>query len=414
MTSLSLLMWIVLAVALQLAVLLVFVLRRHRRDYQALPNRAATLNSPITQKPMNAPAPASWPGLRRFRVERKTVEDAAQSVCSFYLVPEDNKALPSFSPGQYLTFQLDIPTAQGGTEQITRCYTLSDAPHPDYYRVSIKRVPPPAGSHFAPGRSSNFFHDHVAVGGRLQALAPAGHFFLDHGMDPVVLVGGGIGITPMLSMLNWCLAKQQGREIWLFYGVRHGRERVMKSHLEALAAAYPNFRLRIYVSDPLPDDITGHDYQQRGRINIETLRMQLPLKPYHFYVCGPTPMMESLVPALEDWGVPQARIHFESFGPASIKLKAAMPQEGTAGIIVTFANSGKQLPWQPAFGSLLEFAEANGIAVKSGCRSGCCGACLTKLQAGEISYRQPPDFDPKPGDCLLCVGTPKTDITIEA
>ena len=80
---------------------------------------------------------------------------------------------------------------------------------------------------------------------------------------------------------------------------------------------------------------------------------------------------------------------------------------------MTFAKSGKQLPWQPASGSLLEFAEANGITVESGCRAGGCGSCQTTIRAGEVSYRQEPEFDPEPGNCLLCVSIPKTSVTLE-
>lgn len=421
MTSLVLLFWIVSAIALQLAIYLGIGFWRHWQGYQALREGAQELNLPVTRDSLKndeSEVPvAAWTGFRTFHVERKIVEDAANSVCSFYLKPEDGQALPAFLPGQFLTFRLDIPKAEGGSEQIIRCYSLSDAPRQDGYRVSIKRAMPPGGSQVPAGRSSSYFHDQVAVGSQLQVRAPSGHFHIDRSDAPVVLVGGGIGITPMLSMLNWCLAEQPGREVWLFYGVRHGRELVMKSHLEALAAAHPNFHLRFCFSDPLADDIAGRDYHHGGRIDVQLLRGQLPLKPYHFYICGPTPLMESLVPALEDWGVPDAHIHYEAFGPASIKRKqAAAPAVAVAAdsdIVVTFAKSGKQLQWQPASGSLLEFAEANGIAVDSGCRAGGCGSCQTTIRAGEVSYRQEPEFDPEPGNCLLCVSIPKTSVTLE-
>ena len=151
MTSLSLLLWILLGIALQLAVYLGISFWRHWLDYQALHSRAVELNLPVTLKappPISEPCVAAWLGFRTFRVDRKAIEDAVQSVCSFYLVPEDGQALPSFLPGQFLTFRLDLPRQTGGSEQIIRCYSLSDAPSRDRYRVSIKRVPPPKGSLF--------------------------------------------------------------------------------------------------------------------------------------------------------------------------------------------------------------------------------------------------------------------------
>ncbi len=422
MTSLVLLFWIVLGIAMQLAIYLGFGFWRHWRNYQSLRNNAEELNLPVNQDVSSddepEPAVAAWSGFRAFRVERKVVEDAAQSVCSFYLKPLDGQPLPQFFPGQFLTFRLDIPNAAGDREQLLRCYSLSDAPRQDGYRVSIKRALPPGGSQVPPGRSSSYFHDQVVVGNRLQVRAPSGHFHIDRSDAPVVMIGGGIGITPMLSMLNWCLAEQPGREIWLFYGVRNGRELVMKSHLVALATKYPNFNLRFCFSNPLSEDVAERDYQHRGRIDVQLLRMHLSLKPYHFYICGPSPMLESIVPALEDWGVPDAHIHFEAFGPASIKLRqstitAAQTETADADIVVTFARSGKQLRWQPATGSLLEFAEANGITANSGCRAGGCGSCQVTIRNGEVTYRQPPEYDPEPGSCLLCVCIPKTSVTLE-
>jgi ferredoxin-NADP reductase len=224
----------------------------------------------------------------------------------------------------------------------------------------------------------------------------------------------------MLSMLNWCITRQPNREVWLFYGVRNSREAAMTEHLSTVAATHPNLHLNICFSDPLPVDQPGGNFHHYGRVDVSLFRRLLPLKPYHFYICGPTPMMETLVPALEDWGVPDSRIHFEAFGPASIKRRGTpavpetAPPSDAGEIMVTFATSGKQVPWAPTAGSLLEFAEANGVSVNSGCRAGGCGSCQTTIQAGEVSYRQTPDFDPEPGSCLLCVCMPKTDVTLEA
>jgi ferredoxin len=130
-------------------------------------------------------------------------------------------------------------------------------------------------------------------------------------------------------------------------------------------------------------------------------------------------MMASMVAGLEDWGIPDARIHFEAFGPASVKRRtsvtpASPAQEAVTDIQVTFARTGTTATWRRSAGTLLEFAEQEGIAVDSSCRSGACGTCRTTITAGEVSYNQPPDYDPEPGTCLLCVCTPKTSVTLEA
>lgn len=426
MTSLKLLSWIAGSVLLQLAIYLGIGFWRHWAAYLALRHKVNDLDvaiSPLEVASATETLPPAWIGLRTFRVTRKTMEDAGQTICSFELMPQDGQALKPFFPGQFLTFSLDIPTDAASSQPVVRCYSISNAPDSSHYRVSIKRAPAPANTLLPAGRSSNFFHDQVMEGSLLQLRAPAGHFYIDHSTAPVVLIGGGVGITPMLSMLNWCLTQQTGREVWLFYGVRHSQELVLQTQLEAMAAAHPNFHLHFCLSDAAPEELADQKYHRRGRVDVALLRLLLPLKPYHYYICGPTPMLQSLVPALEDWGVPDSRIHFEAFGPASIKRKkaasaahAGAPDAAavTGDIMVMFAKSGKHLAWHADADSLLDFAEAKGIQVDSGCRAGGCGSCQTTITSGEVTYRQTPDFDPEPGTCLLCVCTPKTSVTLEA
>src|SRR5471032_733212 len=195
-----------------------------------------------------------WNGIRKFSVAKKVPETS--DAASFYLTPHDKKPLPAFKPGQYLTFELEVP---GQKKKTVRCYSLSDAARPDYYRVTIKRCPPSKAEHPA-GLASNFFHDHIHEGAILDVKAPGGHFFLDTSkQSPVVLISGGVGITPCVSMMNEILESGVKREIWWFYGVRNGSEHIMKDHVAALAEKYDFIHLHVCYSNPAPTDQLGKD-----------------------------------------------------------------------------------------------------------------------------------------------------------
>jgi ferredoxin-NADP reductase len=362
--------------------------------------------------------PSAWAGYKEFVVQRRTPEDRNGDVCSFHLVPADGARLPAFRPGRYLTFKLEIPYGEGGsTKTVVRCYSLSDRPRSDLYRVSIKRVPAPPGRTELPcGTASNHFHDRIREGTRLAVRAPSGHFHLiEDGDLPIVLIAGGIGITPMLSILNALAHWADPREVWLFYGVRNGTEHIMKEHLETLRDTHPGFHLRVVYANPSEEDIPGIDYHHRGYIDIRLLQEVLNLGRYEFYVCGPPAMMEALVPALETAGVPTSNIHYESFGPASLNRGQTSAQtQAKSPVTVRFGKSGTSVSWDPsASESLLELAEDQGIRVDSGCRAGSCGCCETRIEAGEVLYRQQPDADVRPGHCLLCIATPTTNLTLD-
>lgn len=437
MTTLELFFYIMLGVFVQIALFALVMVVRHFRSYRFLQKRMAGLDAEPSPEPvlqdvkdmlpdaLTGKVPL-WKGARTFKVARKVFEDPAELVCSFYLEPTDGGPLPDYKPGQFLTFQLNVfdPVADA-QKDIVRCYSLSDAPGNSYYRVSIKRaLPPPNNPDAPPGLSSNHFHDNVQEGDELAVKAPSGHFFLERGDSPIVLIAGGIGITPMLSMLNATIKHESNREVWLFYGVRNSFDHAMKAHFEVLASVHQNFHLHVCYSDPLAEDTLGTDYQHAGFVDIGLLRQTLSFQIHDFFICGPRPMMEALVPALEEWGVPDQHIHYESFGPASItrasrKAAPTVPNteaEGSlqAPVSVTFSKSNKTVAWDGSSDTLLDFAEKHGIEIDSGCRAGGCGSCQTRIQSGEVSYIQAPDFDPEPGTCLMCVSRPKQDLTVEA
>lgn len=388
----------------------------------ALSRRGVATEAPIADIDAAKPSTGAWPGWREFRVARRVFEDARRTQCSFYLEPVDGAPLPAFQPGQFLTFKLPVAAAHrpDGQGSITRCYSLSDRPDEARYRVTIKRVPAPREQPQAPpGASSNHFHDRIGVGDVVLVKAPAGRFILDpHADVPAVLIAGGIGITPMMSMLRWSLEEQPQRPLLLYYGVRNGGEQAFKEQLSALAAAHPNLHLEIAYSRPGEGDVAGRDYRHLGHVDIDLLRRTLPHGRHQFYACGPPPMMQSLTAALRDWGVPAADIHYEAFGPASVNREPVAPPAGRAdqalACEVRFRRSGRTLTWDGADANLLDFAERHGVTVESGCRSGGCGSCETRLISGTVGYEHTPDHDVAPGHCLLCVGAPQSPLVLEA
>lgn len=357
----------------------------------------------------------TWNGFRKFTVAKKEFEGG--DICSFYLMPHDQRPLPEFHPGQYLTFKLNIP---GQNKPVIRCYSLSDGPRTDYYRVSIKRVPAPRNEpDLPPGLSSNFFHDQVNEGDILDVKAPSGQFFLDTDRAfPVVLIGGGIGITPVLSMLNQIVSSGVKREVWFFYGVRNGDEHVMADHLKQVAEAHDNIKMFICYSDPREgQDQKDVHYTHGERVSIDLFKQVLPSNNFQYYFCGPPPMMNSLFEGLKDWGAPEDAIHYEAFGPATVKKKAqadAADKAESPTLSVEFAKSGKVVSWQTAEQSLLELAEANDVALDFGCRAGNCGSCLVAIKQGDVDYLSEPGDKPEQGSCLACVCVPKSNLVLDA
>ena len=356
-------------------------------------------------------------GFRTLVVDRKVAE--SDTITSFYLVPEDAKPLPSFIPGQFLPFRLDIP---GQPAPLTRTYSLSDRPNVEYYRLSIKREPPPGDRpDLPPGRSSTYFHDRVEAGTRLRARSPRGKFYLDpKGERPVALISAGVGLTPMISMLNAIVAAGSGRPVWFIHGARNGREHAMGAHVRAVAGENDNVRAHIVYSRPLPDDVEGRDHDARGRVDGDLLKRLLPGNDLDFYLCGPTQFMKSLYNGLLGWGVPEDRIHYEFFGPGSALTEgdgaeaAADCVECSAEIEVTFSRSGLTAKWNPSFASILDMAEGLGLAPDYSCRSGICHTCACALEDGEVEYVEEPLDPPDPGSVLICCAKPKTDLVVNA
>lgn len=353
---------------------------------------------------------ATWNGLRKFRVAEK--RDEGGDIASFLLEPHDGKPIPTFRPGQYLTLSLKVP---GRNRPEVRCYSLSEAPGLDRYRITVKRLHDPA-----PGTVSTLLHVSVNEGDLIDLLAPAGDFYLDLSrVRPVVLVAGGVGLTPLLSILNTLAAEGFDREVWLFYGVREPGDAIMFEHLGELARQNPDrFHLHVCYSRCEESDLPREPgvESHAGTVTVERFETLLPSSDYDFYVCGPPPMMDSITHGLRDWGVPDDRVFFESFGPASV-TSTPRAEEVAAGsdgrLVVTFARSGVEQAWNPAAGNLLQFALDQQIDIPSGCRAGNCGTCVTAIRSGEIDYLKPPGNPPDTGSCLACICVPDTNLVLD-
>lgn len=352
----------------------------------------------------------SWTGHRKFEVARREVACGDEMICSFYLVPHDKRSLPSYRPGQFLTFQFDVPDER---KPVVRCYSLSDAPDPERYRISVKRLPAPKDKDVPPGLASNYLHDHVAEGDILDVKAPSGQFYLDETHDrPVVLIGGGVGVTPMLSMLNHVVSNGSNREVHFFHGVSHGGEQMARGHVAEVEREHENVHVHICYSRPRAEDVQGRDFDHEGRVTVELFKEVLPSSNFEYYICGPPPMMSAIFEDLREWGVPESDIKFEAFGPATVKKRKGEGEAESAR--VTFANSDKTVEWSDPSQTLLELAEEHGVPIDFGCRVGNCHTCLVATKEGEISYITDPDEMPEEGSCLTCIGVPEGDVVLDA
>lgn len=348
-----------------------------------------------------------WQDWRKFEVERIVQE--AEGIRSFYLKPHDKKVIPAFYPGQFLTFKLSLPSGQS----LTRCYSLSEAPEvKEHYRVTIKHIQA-TETHLA-GLASSYFHEQLKEGDILNVKPPSGQFYLQQNSQrPVVLIGGGIGVTPVLSMLNSICAMESERETWFFYGVRNGDEQIAVQALRQKEQQHKNLRIIICYSAPRAKEVEGQDYTVQGRISVPLLQRFLPSNNYEFYICGPDAMMASLTEQLAQWQVPEEDIFFEAFGPSSVRKTVSNAGDEKT-FQVTFAKSGVSTLWSSDRGSLLELAEAEGLSPDAGCRAGNCGTCLVAVKEGEVDYLASAGSQPEQGSCLLCVCKPKGDIVLDA
>ncbi|ATB38294.1 nitric oxide dioxygenase [Cystobacter fuscus] len=245
-----------------------------------------------------AQARGGWRGGREFRVIRKEQESA--EIISFYLAPADGGPLMDFVPGQYIGMRLVID----GVE-MRRNYSLSAVPNGESYRISVKREPN--------GKVSNHLHDRVGVGDSLELFPPAGEFTLSPSTKPLVLISGGVGITPTLAMLTAALP--QGRPIHFIHCARNAGVHAFREWVDAQAGKHPHLR-RFYCYSQVTEGAPQPDAV--GLLDRELLARWLPeARDIDVYFLGPKPFMAAIQRSLRELGVPEQQCHYEFFGPAA-------------------------------------------------------------------------------------------------
>ncbi|MCA3261344.1 MAG: 2Fe-2S iron-sulfur cluster binding domain-containing protein [Telmatospirillum sp.] len=410
MSTSLLLAFILAALLLQLGIGFGFGLRRRLRFMRA--------TVPLTAGFAPHEPRGAWVGLRRFRVVRRVFEDPAQSQCSFRLAPVDGADLVPSAPGQYLTLALKLTgaSASDAGRTILRCYSISAAPSAAEFRITVKRAERPAGKpNLPPGVATTMLLDRIADGDMLDVEAPAGRFIFDADAAlSSVFIAGGIGIAPILCMLEAALAAPStSHALHLYYGVANGADHAFKTRLGELAAAHEGFRQTVCYAAPRVEEKIGIDFDHAGFIDIALLRATLPAGRHLFYLCGPPGMMASLVPALRAWGVGEGDIRTESFGPSARGVEVPVAARPSVSFDVQFGIAGRTIAWDGRDANLLDFADRHGVALGSGCRTGACGACETRLVSGRVAYAHAPDHAVAAGMCLLCVAVPLCDLRLE-
>ena len=317
-------------------------------------------------------------------------------------------ALPfDYAPGQYLN--VAVPASEAGGAATKRSYTIASSPtRTGYCEITVKRE--------SEGVVSRFLHDRVREGAELRVSAAYGRFcFMGEGEKNILLIAGGVGVTPLMSVIRYLTDRSWPGEIALLFCFRTPADFIFGEELAQLAVRHPNLRLVPVVSGDADVGWTG----RTGRITKELIREAVPdVAARLVHLCGPKAMMDATRGFLEELGVPRARIRFEAFGPAAPVVPPApiAPSEALTLPVVSFTRSGKSAPLPPER-TVLEAAESISVAIDWSCRSGTCGSCAVKLISGKVTMEVDDgldDEDRAAGMILACQARATADVAVEA
>jgi len=365
---------------------------------------------PISAPPATAasvPVAKKWSGkLRVGRIFQETPD-----VKTFRLMNSLGGALPfSYLPGQFLT----VAIAPDG-RLMKRSYTIASSPtQHDYAEIAVK--------HEDEGIVSGFLHNHVKEGDLLDFSGPSGFFtFTGRECKCILLIGGGVGITPLMSVLRYLTDRSWPGDIFLLYCIKTPHDIIFREELDYLQRRQPNLRVVITVSRPEGTDWKG----PTGRITKELIVQSVPdVASRYVHICGPVPMMEVAKKMLIELGVPSGRMKTEAFGPALGKPEPILPTAAAAPSVgsevslptVTFSVSDKSAPLPPDK-SILEVADEIAVEIDNSCRIGTCGTCRVKLLSGEVTMAVEDGLEPgdkERGMILACQAKATANVEVEA
>jgi ferredoxin-NADP reductase len=399
-----------LAFAAVLAVLLLYRVVEHYLKLSRF--YAQAKNSPLAQAvaaTMATPERAkNWSG--ELKVALLTQETPA--VRTFRLVHPAGGPLPfDFLPGQFLTLLLTI-----AGKPVKRTYTIASSPSRNAYcELTIKRE--------EQGLVSKYMHDQIRQGDRLRVMAPGGRFTFDGvDADSIVLLGGGVGITPLMSKIRYLTDRAWQGEIYLIYSARTEADLIFRDELDYLAKRHPNLHVCQTVSDTMADNWQG----EQGRISLELLQRYVPeLGKAPIHICGPAEFNKSLKQLLLDHGIPASQIQMESFGPAMRKAAATVAESEQTEVAaeslaakhtIHFARSMKSSASTPE-ATILDEADKVGVRIDYDCRAGICGTCKVRLLGGRVRMDNQDALDADDfaaGRILACQARCLEDVSIDA
>lgn len=333
-------------------------------------------------------------------------------VKTFRLVDPAGGKLPfNYLPGQFLTL-----TVSPNGKPVKRSYTIASSPtHRDFCDVTVR--------HENQGLVSGYLHQRVHEGELLQVTAPSGKFtFAGQDADSIVLIGGGVGVTPMMSVIRYLTDRSWPGDMYLIYGCKNDTDIIFREELEYLMKRYANLHIRFVVEEVQ----AGNWPHSTGRITQELLAEAIPnIAAHHIHLCGPKPMMEAVKGMLANLGVPPSQVETEVFvgkekpqeTPAAAAQPPAAQEEAVAPQAkIHFSRSQKTIS-TPASMTVLEAAEEAGVEIDYSCRSGTCGVCKVKLLSGDVTMEVDDSLeaaDKAQGIVLACQAKPRGDLTIDA